>query len=293
MKIIQVIHGSSEKEIEQEQISLTFRNIEGLLEKHLHSLQQETIKPFLTAITAASVPVLGQVFGLVKQLSATTKQKEHLKEAISAIAEDINNRLKNVEAINLEVAKTQYPRTHNLSIGTYTLHPYDSKRLTRLEHFHKNLAFEKDDELIVLLGKMGAKTLHITESSFREQSASGKAHVSETILTNVEGSANYSHKVGDGVDLLVSFEGNKVEIADDLLEHSLWFSSDSRLTAIFESRRYNPNKIERYTLKNTYTETFDFNFDLAVRYLTVKVDLEAEYNSISKKERTFHIEFGK
>ncbi|MFL6213841.1 MAG: hypothetical protein ACJ74J_08085 [Blastocatellia bacterium] len=63
--------------------------------------------------------------------------------------------------------------------------------------------------------------------------------------------------------------------------------------AMFESRRFNPNKIEQYILRNTYTETFDFDFDLAVRYLAVKADLKAEYTSISRKERLFHVEFSK
>ncbi|MEL6930939.1 MAG: hypothetical protein AAFO95_20285, partial [Cyanobacteria bacterium J06600_6] len=76
-------------------------------------------------------------------------------------------------------------------------------------------------------------------------------------------------------------------------ENSLWFSDDSRLLSIFESRKFNQNRIEKYTLTNTYTQTFDFDFELAARYIIANADLKIQYQSVSQKERSFQVEFGK
>ena len=215
-----------------------------------------------------------------------------MRKTIADILQDITSQMERVEIISLEAARDKYPRTRNLSIGTYTLHPRDSLRLTRLEHYHKNLALEKDDELIVLLGRMGAKSLRIMEIDTEQQSGSIKMGV-DTVSVDVRGDTNLSSKFEKNKDLLVTFEGNVVDIDSNLLENSLWFSDDSKLLSIFESRRFNPNKIEEYTLRNTYTETFDFDFNMAVKYLVIQADLKVEYQAISKKERFFHIEFGK
>ncbi len=196
-----------------------------------------------------------------------------------------------VEIVSLEVARSKYSKSSNLSLGTYTLHPRDTERLTRLEHYHKNLALEKDDELIILLGRMGAKTLRIIEQN--SDSESGAVSLgAKTIFAEGTVNANLSNKIEVGKELVVEFEGKPVKIDPSLLKNSLWFSDDSKLLAIFESRCYNPNKIQKYTLRNTYTESFDFDFDLAAKHLVIKGDLKAEYKAVSKKERFFHIEFG-
>jgi len=233
---------------------------------------------------------LWMVIPFAGPLAATLKNI--IRDTAHHLFQDITNQLENVEILSFEMAKKTYPETHNFSIGTYTLHPYDSKRLTRLEHYHKNLALEKDDELVILLGKMGAKTLRIVESDSKQKSGTGSVGV-ETIPVDAQESLELSQKTEKDKELLVTFEGNVVDIEPDLLRNSLWFANDSKLNAIFESRRFHSNRIEQYTLKNTYTETFDFNFDLAAKYLTVKVDLKAEYETISKKERLFFVEFGK
>lgn len=215
-----------------------------------------------------------------------------MRKTIKDILQDITSQMESVEIISLEAARDKYPRTRNLSIGTYTQHPRDSLRLTRLEHYHKNLALEKDDELIVLIGRMGAKSLRIMEIDTAQQSGFIKTEV-DTVLADAKGGANLSSKVEKNKDLVVTFEGNVIDIDSNLLDNFLWFSDDSKLLSIFESRRFNLNKIQEYTLINTYTETFDFDFVLAGRYLTSQADLNGEYQAISKKERFFHIEFGK
>lgn len=113
----------------------------------------------------------------------------------------------------------------------------------------------------------------------------------ENLAIDIKGKLDISQRTINENDLLVSFEGNIVDIDPNLLVNSLWFSTDSKLHSIFESRRFNPNKIQQYTLKNTYTETFDF--DLASKYLLSSLNVKAQYNSLCQKERLFHVEFSK
>ena len=51
--------------------------------------------------------------------------------------------------------------------------------------------------------------------------------------------------------------------------------------------------IREYTLRSTYTQTFDFDFAAATRVMAVKVDLRAEYETLKATERFFHVDFGK
>ena len=319
MKIIKIIHANTTNDIEAERKSFSAQsyNIESFLSQHEAEIIEQTQKQFkkileaqskpkpnpnvtdilISALTPTSFLVVDAGVKAFKHLTTEGERQEvftklALRKTIVDLLQDITSQLERVEIISLDAARDKYPRTRNLSIGTYTLHPRDSLRLTRLEHYHKNLALEKDDELIVLLGRMGAKSLRIMEIDIEQQSGSIKMGV-DTVSVDVKGDTNLSSKVDKNKDLLVTFEGNVVDIDSNLLEKSLWFSDDSKLLSIFESRRFNPNKIEEYTLRNTYTETFDFEFDLAARYLVIQADLKVEYQAISKKERFFHIEFGK
>lgn len=274
MIIIKVVHSNSDHGTQRKPFAIEDFDIRDFVHKRIpieKSLAELGNKDFLTRLT------------------------EVMERTASKLLDDIRCQIEdeNVEILSLEVARQRYPTTHNLSIGTYTLHPYDSKKLTRLEHYHANLAFEKDDELIILLGRMGAKTLRITDSDSLKKSGSGNVGVNGVLVVDAGLGVGLSKKMETGKDLLVTFEGNTVEIDPTLLKRSLWFANDSRLNAIFESRRFSQNKIESYTLRNTYTDTFDFNFALASRYLTVNVALRTEYHSLSKKERFFHVEFGK
>lgn len=274
MIIVKVIHPNSNHDIQKKLITLESYDVKSFICKRLpieKSLVESGNKDFSTRIT------------------------EVIERTASKLLSDIRSQIeeKKVEILSLEAAREKYPSTHNLSIGTYTLHPYDSRKLTRLEHYHSSLALEKDDELIVLLGRMGAKTLKITDNESSEKSGSGGLGTTNLAVVGTGVDIALSQRMGAGKDLLVTFEGNIVDIDPNLLRKSLWFANDSRLNAIFESRRFGQNKIESYTLRSIYTETFDFDFALASKYLAVNVDLKAEYHSLSKKERLFHVEFGK
>ncbi|MEG4011159.1 MULTISPECIES: hypothetical protein [unclassified Microcoleus] len=313
MKIIKIAHANTtiDTESERESFSIKNYNIESFLlqqeaeiirqseEQFAKLLEEEENKAkvkaspidFIFSFLSPTDKIKDGEFNFLEALS-TQFPKMLIRKTIANILPNIASQMEKVEIISLEMARTKYPRSRNLSIGTYTQHPRDGLRLTRLEHYHKNLALEKDDELIVLLGRMGAKSLRIMEIDNEQKSGSINTGV-DTVFVDAQGGANLSSKFERNKDLVVTFEGNVVDIDSDLLENSLWFSDDSKLLSIFESRRFNLNKIQEYTLRNTYTETFDFDFNLAAKYLTNQADLNGEYQTISKKERYFHIEFGK
>ncbi|PSB04658.1 hypothetical protein [Merismopedia glauca] len=305
MKIIRVVHANTAKELEVERQAFILQNYD--LEEFLVKYESEIIREArLAEIELAyksaknSALKIGQI--MMRSLPVTSIFAEELlinpksfirfsKIAILTFLQDLQVKLEDVEVLPLEVAKEKYPSSHNLSTGTYTLHPRDGSRLTRLEYYHRNLAQEKDDELIVLLGKMGAKSLKILESDIQDNSISARLQI-DAIAIDANSSMNLSKKIEKGKELIVNFEGNATKIESSLLENSLWFSDDSKLHSIFESRLLNSNRIEEYVLKTTYTETFDFDFSLATKYLTLYVDLKAEYQSLSRRERFFYVKFG-
>ena len=76
-----------------------------------------------------------------------------------------------------------------------------------------------------------------------------------------------------------------------LLSSSIWFSDDSKLNSIFQSRQFSANPKKNYTLENTYSDAFDFDFDFAAKFLKLEIDLESEYQKLCNKKRVFKVEF--
>lgn len=317
MKIIKVIHAYTSRDLQsaQEAFSLENYDLETFITKQeskaISLASKELTKNLLEKnlspkdLAGMGVAALFPQVAMMRALadakgvfpSQNSKESRELFAKISVrqtarnLIDELLQNLETVDVISLEKAREDYPRTRNLSIGTYTLHPRDSSCLTRIEHYHKNLALEKDDELIVLLGRMGAETLRISEVETQHKAGRIEAELNP-VSASIRNETNLSKHLDKGKELSVEFEGNVVDIDSSLLQKSLWFRDDSRLLSIFESRLFKSNKIKEYTLKNTYTETFDFDFDLAAKHMVVNADLKAEYRAISQKERLFHVKFG-
>jgi hypothetical protein len=64
--------------------------------------------------------------------------------------------------ISFDEAENKFPNTKNISAGFFTVHPCDPRALTPVENYFMNLNLNKEDEFIVLLGKMGARSIHRT-----------------------------------------------------------------------------------------------------------------------------------
>jgi len=283
MKIVKVVHAARDQkiELEKQQVTLQSYSVDDFLKKYEESIWGNTS------------PIL--LHGIMQSDGDENAIKSALRPVIrytaSKLLQALRDTYEDVAIISLASAKKKYPQTYNLAIGTYALHPCKNDMLTRLEHYHSDLALEKDDELIVLLGKMGAKVIRITESETQDKAVGGQVGV-EKMIVNVGFNAGVSQKIEKGRELEVTFEGGNFDVNPDLLKTSLWFSNDSKLQAILQARCFDPSKMKSYALKNTYTETFDFDFDLAVKYLVLKTDLKAEYHSVSQRERNFYVEFG-
>lgn len=194
------------------------------------------------------------------------------------------------ETISLTQAKEKYPLTNNLSIGTYALHPYASNKLVKIESYHKSLSLEKDDELVVLLGKMGAKKVVIREVGSKSSMSSGEAGF-HGLSWGVEAQGNAATVTNNSRELIVEFEGNKTQIAKNLLENSLWFKDDSRVQSIFNGVVFEENPMKHYSLLLQYSESFDFDFAVAARFVSNGVDIKAEYKKVSSMERLFEVDF--
>ena len=183
-----------------------------------------------------------------------------------------------------------FPHSNNICVGSYTLHPFDSKKLVLLEHYHKNLASEKDDELIYILGLMGAKRVVIVEQEY------GK----KTININVEASVMaFRGSSSIGIDkqfsiyksIEVLFQGQSDGIKNDILDKSLWFKYDNQVKYLLECRLNKHNPIKQYTLQNTYSDSYNFDFRISAGMFSVKCDFEREFEELSSIERYFHVEF--
>ncbi len=306
MKAVRIVHAATAEETELEKAVSVLQSydVKEFLAAHgsgitehskafeVPALPEETKLPRRRAARAAA-RVAGTSLATIRQAAGMREYciQRAMKETAELVLQDLRARLSDIEVVSLDTARERYPRTHNLSVGTYTLHPCDAQRLAQLEHFHRSLASEKDDELIDLLGKMGADTVRIVERDEDEWSAAGGAEI-EKVLVSGEASVSLSKRISRDRELLVVYKGTNVEIDPNLLANSLWFRNDSQLNAIFQSRR-SANPIREYTLRSTYTQTFDFDFASAARVLLVKVDLRAEFESLRSTERFFHVDFSK
>lgn len=287
MRIIKVAHEDGNRSIENESSVTILQNYDA--KRFVSKYGSDIIRrgQDVQQITLSSIP----------DYDLTNDNHLHeiiIKQTISTLITDILGQIESVEVVSIKSAQEMFPRTQNtITTGMYTLHPCDEKSLTRLEHFHKNLAMEKDDELIKILGMMGAKTVKIIESDSLKTTTSGEIAV-KTIVVNVEAGEKSSKNIEGSREMVATFEGNLVDISPDLLKDSLWYAHDAKFNNILECRMFKQNRIRTYGLRNTYTETFDFNFRLAAKYIfATEVDLKAEYESISKIERLFFVEFGK
>jgi hypothetical protein len=291
MQIIKVVHASIPNEIDvaRQTASAYTYDIEAFLEKNRDRIAQEMrSQPFLPQIDWRNAKSLVQDVAAI----GTVYQRYHdalIRVTVEQFVRDLRDQLERLEVISLAMAKARYSHSASIATGVYTLHPFDPLRLVSLARYHRNLAVEKDHELIFLLGSMGAKTLRVAERDDRGNMRAAQLEIAS--IKAWKGGIKLGHTERKAKELYVRFEGNRVDIDPELLNNSVWFAGDAMLTTLFNDRRSSLNPIRKYTYTNTYTETYDFDFDLAARFLVVKGDLQAEYHSLSRKARFFRVEF--
>jgi hypothetical protein len=193
--------------------------------------------------------------------------------------------------LKIDAAEREYPNTKDLAQGYYTNHPIDEKALIPIENYFSNIALSQDDECIVLLGKMGAKSVHIRnmDEGHIGDDFSSSADIMGKIHAGIGVSIRSSLKNTN--DLYVEFEGNSMNFSPDILKESIWFRNNSNMNAILDARSSN-NQLTKYLLKTQLSSSFSFNFDIAAKVLSItEASLRNEYENVKKKIRIFDVAF--
>lgn len=292
-----LIHSLDEKCLDKELANEEFYS----LAKSHYDLEKKGVFLVDSSGSVISVDILARSFGPFGKIKTTTEIEDPLekykieyksifKKSVKKSISNIISRL-SVEFLTLDELLKIYPNTKKASIGTYTNHPLDSKSLSKLENFHKNLSIEKDDELILLLQKMGAKRVKISEENSLSQNNS--SNFSAGIKNfGFDANVDFSNDSLNQKELTVEFEGNsEIKIKRNILENSIWHKKNSQLNALYIGRKNKKNKLLSYTLANEYDEKFEFDFKMAAKFILAEVDLENDYNKLSKRKRLFRVEF--
>jgi len=220
------------------------------------------------------------------------KKISHLVDDIVKFQiEEIKNKFTSLEIYSVEQAKQLFPLTRNLTVGTYIRHPKNSSILTPLDNFYSTLAEDKDHELIEVFGKLGAKELTIEECNISKIENNSSINADFNV-----GSANVKvdleKKTDKGRKFKAIYSGNIVEIEENLLQNSIWFSDDVQIKSLYNSRKFKQNSILEYTYTSKYTKTFGLNIDIAVKFSKFGLNLKNDFENTSKIERKFTVIFG-
>jgi len=195
------------------------------------------------------------------------------------------------EGLTVKEAYEKFPHSKDLASGFFTNNPFNELSLIPVEHYFANIVLNRDDECVVLLGKMGAKSVQITkfDGSKTKGGGKGEAGISEI---NARVGMSISNELQNFSELIVKFQGHVSDISPDILNNSVWFQNDSQMKSILEGRS-SPNKITEYDMVTGITQKFNFDFTAAANVLHVaKASLEIEYEKATKQTRKFHVIFG-
>jgi len=242
----------------------------------------------------------------VKYFNLSTSSFKHFLETLSPLAPppsppkmiiyqlvtnkkvDVN---KDCEVLTVLEANKRFPHSKDLASGFFTDHPVDELALVPVQNYFTNIALNQDDERVVLLGKMGAKSVHITKNdeSKIKGKFDGKAGFENV---NAQVGVSISSELQNFSELMVKFEGRVSDISPDILRNSVWFQNNGQMNAILEGR-LSKNKVVEYDVTTRINQTFNFDFAAAANVLGVlKVSLENEYEKATKQSRRFHVIFG-
>lgn len=281
MKIIKVSHEEEFNNSEAESIREIIKDFEKKKNPSIMQFIQDTLKTGVASI----IPMIG-ITVLIKKIIDLISE---YKCAINAI-DQIKEQLDKIHFMSMEKAMRDYPHTQDLATGYYTIHPKDRLQLFPLEDYHKKLNSQRENELITIFAKMGAKQVLIQDITDNSTQATG----------SVGGNyADFGASVQGGVkdkntkskDIVMSYAGNKTTIPKDLLTKSIWYKTDSRLNGLLDSRIYEENQVMKYHYESEYSESFNFDFDVAAKYLEFGANIKAEYEKQRKSKKLFTVEF--
>ena len=228
----------------------------------------------------------------------TIQNSSELKTTMSVYQVVVDNNIDKKQGciiITLNDARIQFPATTNLASGFYTVHPCNEKALTPIENYFGNLALDKDNECVVLLGKMGAKRVSISRMENNEGnnnlSIGAKAKLEKESLVTADVGSSMLKKLNNEMNFNVVFKGTPTNISKDLLINSVWFKNDPQLNGLLESL-LSANPPKEWDFTENIDSTFNFDFSVCASILGIlETSLKEEYKKISNIKRTFHVEF--
>lgn len=287
----------SQSRVDQDSIDMILRRANKEL-KVLDSNNSNSISNLLAF--GAGLPAIGakKMYDYYKYYS----EKINIYENSFKKIEDAFN---NIRCITLREAQINFPNTKECAVGYYTLHPIDSKCLVRMNNYHGVLSEEKDEELIYLLGRMGAHKVKISTRALDKNGHKHEAgfHVPKEVIDADFGAETYSghhSQYNQQNDRVVEFIGGVKNIDPYLLETSCWFKSDVQLNNIFKSRLTNENRMTSFSYRSTHNNQFDFNFGVAAKLMcesanesqaNIEAKLKFEFEKLQNRERVFEVKF--
>ena len=195
------------------------------------------------------------------------------------------------DRLPLSYARKMFPETMKLVEGIYAKHPCNQYALVPVEYFHASLAMDKAIECVMLLGRMGAKSVHVLRTDGEKGDAGVGMGVSVKGV-NAAVNAAIVNGMKSNMDMQVAFSGNSnVDISNELLKNSTWHKSDSRLNGILQAR-LSENKLKEYSITEEEQYDYNFNFKAAASVLKIaEAELKARFEKIKHTRRTFHVVF--
>ena len=252
----------------------------------------EALRPGMFAMYTSTLPVIAgmsRVASTVSVAYSNSRIQETPQAIYKALWKDFQAFAKEYEKGAIPIQRSEvasrFPVSTGIGMGFYTAHPMADDRLVPVEDFHAALKDEKDSELIDLMRVMGATSISIIDRVTNEFGASAGGSESESGVGATVGGGS---KSGTESMTKVTMSGHDEPVPDDLMEKSIWFRNDPRVLSIFKGRRHG-NRIHSFALQSTYSQSFGFDFDMALK--VTKIDLKAKFEKIRRVERTFEVSF--
>lgn len=215
----------------------------------------------------------------------------NIKSFYQVVKDDIVTPKPGCEVLSLDEARKIFPKTVNLAEGIYAEHPCNPYALVPLVDFPAGLVKEKAIECVVLLGRMGAKSVHVSQTEVDTSSVGGGVEISSMgygAAVDIE----LAREMNSNLELEVVFSGNShIDIPATLLENSIWHKTDAQLNGVF-SAIMNGTGPKKWRYVEKLQSNFDFDFRAAARILGIsEVDLRANFEKVKKTERQFDVVF--
>ena len=210
-----------------------------------------------------------------------------IEDGKSSIREDY------CEVLSLPEAEAFFPETpvKMAEGGVYARHPCNPYALVPIENFHASLAMDKAVECVVLLGRMGAKSVRVSRMNGKKLDAGGGAGFAACGY-NAKVNGELVSGMQSKMNMEVVFSGASMDdVTPALLQNSIWHKSDKTLTAILEAR-VSDNSLKEWNIAEEEQSDYSFDFKAAASVLRIaEAELRAKFANVQQSQRTFHVVF--